>query len=149
MKNIPPEALAFQFFNEIGILSQLSGAMLQSVLPDGVHPSHFAIVNHLTRTSDGKTPVAIASAMQVTKATMTYSLRVLEAHGFIETRPSPTDGRAKCVYLTEAGHKFRQEAIVAVQTQFRDLFTADDLEMMFDVMPKLAQMREKLDKARD
>ncbi len=140
---------AFRFFNEIGILSQLSGAMLQSVLPNGVHPSHFAIVNHLMRMGDGKTLVAIASAMQVTKATMTHSLRVLEDHGFVETRPSPTDGRAKCVFLTEPGRQFRAEAIEAVQTKFGALFTSSDLKAMTNALPALEAVRKKLDAARD
>ena len=50
-------AAVFAFFNEIGIFNQLSTAVMQGVLPKGVHPSHFAIINHLARTGDGKTPV--------------------------------------------------------------------------------------------
>lgn len=143
------DATVFAFFNEIGILSQLSGAMLQSVLPNGVHPSHFAIVNHLTLRGDGKTPVKIASAMQVTKATMTHSLKVLSDHGFVETRPSETDGRAKCVYLTEKGIEFRKASVEAVQAKFSDLFSNEDIALMQEIGPKLAGLRKTLDDARD
>ncbi|MEP2261681.1 MAG: MarR family transcriptional regulator, partial [Paracoccaceae bacterium] len=101
----------FGFFTEIGIINQLSTALLAQALPDGVHPSHFAILNHLTLRGDGKAPVKIASAMQVTKNTMTHSLKVLEERGYIDVKPDPKDGRAKLVYLTSKGQQFREGAI--------------------------------------
>ncbi len=96
----------FAFFTEVGVISQLATARLAKALPDGVHPSHFAIVNHLARTGDGVSPVRIAAAMQVTKNTMPHSLKVLEKRGFITVAPSPDDGRAKIVLLTDAGRVF-------------------------------------------
>ena len=41
--------VVFAVFNEIGIINQLSTAMFQSRLPDGIHVSHFSILNHLSR----------------------------------------------------------------------------------------------------
>ena len=58
--------LAFQFFNEIGIIQQLASTAFNRRLPEGLHVSHFAVLNHLTRLGDGKTPRALASAFQVT-----------------------------------------------------------------------------------
>ena len=68
----------FGFFTEIGIINQLSTALFAKSLPNGVHPSHFSILNHLARRGDGTPPLRIASAMQVTKNTMTHSLNVLQ-----------------------------------------------------------------------
>ena len=35
----------FAFFTEMGIITQLATALLAKSLPDGVHPSHFSIIN--------------------------------------------------------------------------------------------------------
>ena len=143
-----PAGEVFGFFNEIGIISQLSNALLAACLPDGVHPSHFAILNHLARMGDGKPPIRIASAMQVTKNTMTHSLKVLEGRGFIDVRPDPNDGRGKLVYLTEAGQAFRGEAIQAVSARFRDIIGPEQLEQMRRTLPDLAALRAHLDSNR-
>lgn len=147
----PPEEatpLGFAFFNEVGILSQLSNALLAQCLPDGVHPSHFAILNHLTRMGDGKTPVRIAGAMQVTRNTMTHSLKVLEARGFVAVRPNPADGRGKLVFLTPEGRSFRDRAIADVMTRFADLFGPDQLAAMARTIDDLRSLRAFLDENR-
>jgi DNA-binding MarR family transcriptional regulator len=141
-------AEVFAFFNEIGIINQLSTTLFAKTLPDGLHPSHFAILNHLYRTGDGKTPIRIAGAMQVTKMTMTHSLKVLSARGFIETAPNPEDARGKLVYLTEAGRSFRTAAIRTVSEQFRGLFGPEHLELMERIMEDLVIMRKHLDENR-
>ncbi len=141
--DIPGEV--FGFFTEIGIIAQLSNALLAACLPDGVHPSHFAILNHLTRMGDGKSPIRIAAAMQVTKNTMTHSLKVLEGRGFIEVQPDPVDRRAKRVLLTDAGRAFRQEAIGAVSAMFAGLIGPDQLDQMRRTQPDLALLRKHLD----
>lgn len=139
----------FAYFTEIGIISQLSSALLARVLPDGVHPSHFAIVQHLIRRGDGKPPVRIAAAMQITKATMTHSLAVLEKRGFVETRPSPEDARSKLVYLTDAGRAFHAEAIEGVIRAFGRIIGDEHAEIMRQAMPGLVAIRKLLDDNRD
>lgn len=145
----PDRGTVFAFFNEICIIAQLSQALLGKVLPDGVHPSHFAIMNHLVRLGDGKPPVRIASAMQVTKATMTHSLAVLEKRGLIETRPSAEDARSKLVYLTEAGRSFHAEAIAGANRAFGRIVGERDLEIMRTAMPALIEIRKLLDDNRN
>ncbi len=142
------QAEVFAFFNEIGILSQLSTALLAKALPEGLHPSHFFIVNHLTRMGDGKTPVRIAEAMQVAKATMTHSLRILERRGLVEARPNPEDGRGKLIFLTEAGRQFRDRAVARVYAAFGDRLGADHLEIMARIRGDLAVLRKHLDENR-
>ena len=141
-------AEVFAFFNEIGIINQLSNAMLAQSLPDGVHPSHFSILNHLVRTGEGKAPVRIASAMQVTKNTMTHSLKVLEERSFIEVRPDPDDGRGKLVFLTESGRSFRDEAIQKVTQMFSRIIGPEQLELMRRTQEDLVAMRRHLDNNR-
>lgn len=138
----------FGFFTEIGIINQLSTAMFAKSLPDGVHPSHFAILNHLSRRGDGKAPLQIASAMQVTKNTMTHSLKVLQDRGYIDVQPDPEDGRGKRVYLTDTGRGFREEAIALVSEQFRQIIGSSQIAIMRRTRGDLEQMRQHLDNNR-
>lgn len=139
---------AFAFFTEVGIINQLCKALIGKILPDGVHPSHFAIVIHLARQGDGQTPLRIANAMQVTKATMSHSLKVLEKRGFMETRPSETDARSKQVFLTEAGWAFHADAIEASARAFRRFVRDEHRQAMSDALPALVAIRKLLDENR-
>lgn len=141
-------ARIFSLFNDIGIINQLSTAMLAQALPDGIHPSHFAILNHLFRVGDGTSPVRIAAAMQVTKNTMTHSLKVLERRRLIEVRPDPDDGRAKRVFLTEAGRRFRAEAIGRAAARFGGVITPEIAEVLESLRPGLTRLRKHLDENR-
>ncbi|MEL6412434.1 MAG: MarR family transcriptional regulator [Pseudomonadota bacterium] len=141
-------AEVFGFFTEIGIINQLSTAILAKSLPEGVHPSHFSILNHLVRMGDGKPPVRIASAMQVTKNTMTHSLKVLQDRGYIMVAPDPADGRGKLVYLTDSGRRFREQAIVNVSEAFGHIIGPDQLGIMRRIGGDLLQMRKYLDENR-
>ena len=138
----------FGFFTEIGIINQLSTALFAKSLPDGVHPSHFSILNHLVLRGDGKPPLRIASAMQVTKNTMTHSLKVLQHKGYIDVQPDPNDGRGKLVFLTETGRSFREDAIVRVSAMFKDTIGEDQIAIMRRIRNDLEQMRKHLDNNR-
>ena len=142
-------ALIFGFFNEIGIVSQLGSALFTRLMPGGLHLSHFIVLNHLVRLGDGRTPVQIANALQVTKATMTHTLTVLTRHGFVEVVPNPDDGRSKLVRLTEAGRAFRDDAIARLAPALG--FVADSLsvEEIGAVLPVLEKVRKLLDAERD
>ena len=139
----------FRFFNEVGIIAQLSRAAMEARLPNGLTLPHFSVVNHLIRVRDGQTPLKLAKAFQVSKTTMTHTLSGLLDHGLIEMRPNPEDGRSKTVWLTEKGRSFRNEAIVAMDPYMEALgkqFTASQLE---DVLPLLADVRAFMDSYRD
>lgn len=138
----------FGFFNEMGIITQLVTAMFAKSLPDGVHPSHFSILNHLARLGDDQPPARIASAMQVSKNTMTHSLKVLEGRGYIDVRPDPEDGRGKRVFLTDAGWTFRNEAISRVSELFGDIIGPEQIEIMHRIGTDLKHMLQHLDENR-
>ncbi|MEM6384775.1 MAG: MarR family winged helix-turn-helix transcriptional regulator [Pseudomonadota bacterium] len=138
----------FGFFNEVGIINQLSTTLLATCLPDGVHPSHFAIINHLVRMGDEKSPVRIAAAMQVTKNTMTHSLKVLSERGFIEVGPDPEDGRGKIVKLTYAGRAFREDAIKRVTDRFSVIVQPEHRDIMQKTLGDLVVIRRLLDENR-
>jgi len=142
-------AALFSFFNEVGIIAQLSGSLFERRLPAGFLVSHFAVLNHLARLGDGKTPLALARAFQVPKTTMTHTLAGLDKAGLIRFAPNPRDGRSKCVLLTEAGRAFRDEAIVRLGPDLQALACAFPPDRIASALPLLAEIRAWLDRERD
>ena len=144
-----PQNVYFQFFNEIGIISQLGSAFMEALLPPGFLISHFSVLNHLTRVCDGRTPLEIARAFQVPKTTMTHTLSGLERHGLVQLRPNPKDGRSKQVWLTDAGRQFHLEAIRNLDPQFAKLNEAFRPDEIAGILPLLVRIREYLDAMRN
>jgi len=141
--------LYFSLFNEIGIIEQLSRALFEARLPEGFLVSHFAVLNHLIRVEDGRTPLQLARAFQVPKTTMTHTLSVLEKHGLIAMRPNPGDGRSKCVWLTTRGRAFRDDAIAALAPDIAVFADSCPPDRIADLVPRLSEIRAILDAARD
>lgn len=143
------DPVLFAFFNEIGIIDQLAQHRLKRALPDGLRTPHFIVLNHLARLGDGKSPVVLARAFQVTKGAMTNTLQRLEARGLIALAPDPSDGRAKRVMLTAAGRRMRDQAIAALSPVFADLDAVATAAEIEAALPFLRRIRAHLDRARD
>ncbi len=141
--------LYFAFFNEIGIISQLSRAMMEASLPNGLSVAHFSVLNHLVRLGDGRTPLDIARAFQLPKTTMTHTLSVLEKNAMIILRPNPKDGRSKCVFLTDKGREFRDDAIASLDPDVAALSSRIPIKVVSELVDKLADIRKTLDDYRD
>ncbi|MBO9452838.1 MarR family transcriptional regulator [Tropicibacter sp. R16_0] len=139
----------FTLFNEIGIISQLSSRLFETRLPDGFLVSHFAVLNHLTRLGDGRTPLSIAQALQVPKTSMTHTLKGLHKAGLIAFEPNPKDSRSKCVMLTDQGRAFRENAIAALGPDMAQMAQRINVSQIADALPMLIEVREYLDKARE
>lgn len=142
------DAGLFPFLNEIAIIHQLASALFVKALPHGVHISHFAILNHMVRLGDNRTPMELASAMQVTKATMSHSLKVLKARDFIAIHADPVDGRVKRIVMTQRGRQFREEAILALDAEMVEIAAQLDGEIMLKTIEHLRRVRRILDRAR-
>ena len=139
----------FTFFNEIGIISQLSRTILESRLPDGMLVSHFSVLNHLIRVQDGRTPQDISRAFQVPKTSMTHTLSVLERRELVDMRPNPKDGRSKTVWITGKGRAFRDQAIRAMDPDIAHLSgLLDDIDIA-GLSEQLATVRKIMDSSRD
>jgi DNA-binding MarR family transcriptional regulator len=135
----------FELFNEIAIIDQLMNNVFHRRMPLSLSVAHFGVINHLVRLGDGRTPVSIASAFQVTKPTMTNTLAKLEGLGLIEIRPNPDDGRSKLVFLTEAGREFRASAIAAISPDLAELTTHIPIDALTSILPQLRTLRSYLD----
>jgi DNA-binding MarR family transcriptional regulator len=141
--------LYFAIFTEIGILSQLSARLLEARLPAGLLVSHFGVLNHLSRVTDGCTPLDLAHAFQVPKTTMTHTLAGLDRHGLVDMRPNPGDKRSKQVWLTDAGKRLRAEVLPALAPDIASIAAQLPTEQAASLLPALTALREVLDRMRD
>ncbi len=146
----PPSDLVrfFAFFNEVAIISQLSSVMFEARLPPGFTVSQFAVLNHLIRVQDGRTPLDLARAFQVPKTTMTHSLAVLARHALIVTAPNPGDGRSKRVWITPEGRSFRDTAVLALAPDIARIAADFPADRLSAAMPVLTELRRLMDAAR-
>lgn len=149
MADITDDPLVFTFFNEIGIIGQLSQNLLERSLPRGLKLSHLGILNHFARLGGEKKPVELARAFQVTKGAITNTLQRLEAGGLIEVRPDPRDGRGKLAAITDKGLRVRNEAVQALAPAVREVAAQFGTKPFRDALPFLQQLRIHLDRARD
>jgi DNA-binding MarR family transcriptional regulator len=68
-----------------------------------VRPAHFTVFQHMP--PQGIRLTALADAALLTKQSMGYLVDELEARGYVERVPDPTDRRAKVVRLTARGQE--------------------------------------------
>jgi DNA-binding MarR family transcriptional regulator len=71
-----------------------------------VRPTHFPIVQTLSRHPSGLRATDLAERARVTKQSMGALIDHLEAHGYVERVPDPDDGRARLTRLTDRGWDF-------------------------------------------
>jgi DNA-binding MarR family transcriptional regulator len=143
------DPIAFEFFNEIGIIEQLARTAVERVLPRGITLSQFSVLNHFVRLGGERSPAGLANAFQVTRQTMTNTLQRLEAAGLVTSRPDPADGRAKIISITDAGRAMRQRCIAAQAPLLADLGDRLPEADLAALLPGLRKVRILLDSARD
>lgn len=148
--NLPSEqATLFTVFNEIGIIHQLASTAFNRTLPDGLYVSHFSVINHLMRLGDGKTPLAISRAFQVSKGTMSNTLNGLSKRNFVAFKPHETDGRSKLVWLNDEGREFHAAAVASLSDIFSGVAEELDVDRLMQILPSLIELREVMDRRRD
>ena len=141
--------LYFRLFNEIGIIAQLSTAVLERHLPDGLLEPHFRTLNHLVRVGDGRTPLQMATAFQVPKTTVSHQVGVLAKHGLVRLEANPEDGRSKLVFLTDTGRAMREEVIASFASVVAEWSETIRPEEVAGLVPRLEAIRRFLDAERD
>lgn len=85
----------------------------------GLTPAQLRVLQIIAgRPGMSGTPKALATRMGVTQATVTSVVDKLVARGFVERRPSETDGRQTNVVLTATGRSALNEAPDALQQRY-------------------------------
>jgi len=142
-------SLFYAVFLETGIIAQLSRAMLEKRLPEGLIQPHFTVLSHLTRVQDGRTPLDLARAFQVPKNSMTHTLKGLQSHALIDLIPHPDDGRSKQAWLTDKGRQLHSSIISDMGPAMQQLAAEFDTEKLATVLPVLTELRQFLDARRE
>jgi DNA-binding MarR family transcriptional regulator len=94
---------------------------------------------------DGSRITDLAQRANVTKQSMAEAVSGLEARGFVERRPDPTDGRAKLVVLTAEGWgaiRFGLQVALGVHAHWEDVLGE---AKMARLMKLLRELVDKLD----
>jgi DNA-binding MarR family transcriptional regulator len=145
---MPDASLLFRTFNEIGIIAQLAQTRFEAVMPTGMTLAQFTVLNHLVRLGGPKSPLAMANAFQVTKATMSSTLTRMEAKKLVSVIPNPKDARGKLVDVTEAGRTIRETCIKAIEPDLKRWSINLKLSDMEVLVGQLAVLRLYLDQDR-
>ncbi|MEM9280097.1 MAG: MarR family transcriptional regulator [Pseudomonadota bacterium] len=147
-KELQSSEVYFRFFNEVGIINQLSSNRAERAMPHGLTMSQFSVLNHFMRGLPPKSPLELANAFQVTKGAMTNTLKQLEGKGFVEIVPHEKDGRSKIVSISHVGrraHKDAQEQLAHFFSDFSSQFSPEEISRL---IPGLEQIRIWLDENR-
>lgn len=142
------DRVAFRVMNEIGIIDQLGTTLFERAMPHGLTLPQFIVLNHFVRLGGERTPLELAEAIQVTKATMTSTLHRLTAKGFITSAPDPLDGRSKRIALTPAGRSARDDAIASIGHHLAAMESEIGLADLAAALPLLVKLRTFLDRRR-
>jgi|TARA_R100001244_G_scaffold86820_3_gene66319 DNA-binding MarR family transcriptional regulator len=144
------DPLAFQVFNEIGIISQLTSAAFAAVLPKGVTIAQFTVLNHFVRLElESQSPAKLASAFQITRPTMTSTLARMEKAGLVTIKADPQDRRGKLVSVTAAGRRMRETCLERLAEPLAEANAVLAPATLAQLLPLLQDIRAKLDRLRD
>lgn len=135
----------FRFFNEIGIIHQLSSNRFERVLPEGLSLPQFSVLNNFVRLGGTRTPAQLAAAFQVTRGAMTNTIARLEQQGCVRVEPSPVDGRSKIISITAAGRRLREKALRAANEDLEAVLAGMDVADLERALTVLVAARSYLD----
>lgn len=150
-KQIPSETSEsplFTYFNEIGIIAQLSNALFERNLPEGLNNSQFGVLNWFSRVDSEASPGRLATAFQVTAGAMTNTLKKLESKGLVKIEPDEFSGRKKRVTITTQGEAVRKQAIASAAPLFQEFAAKFDHKSIELQVEQLQKVREYLDQRR-
>lgn len=145
MEETNSNSLAVALFSEILTNDQLIRSRLSRVLPKGMEISHFAVLNHLARTGEERSPAQLAKSFHVTRGAMTNTLSKLEWAGYVHIRPDWEDARRKMVSISHSGRMARDAAISAITPMVSDLITDLGEDRVRASLPVLRELRGKLE----
>jgi len=135
----------FSTLSEIWTVEQMSRTAVERVLPDGMKLPHYKVLGHFEPDLPEASPAQLADLFQVTRATMTNTLQRLEKKGLIDTRPDPSDGRAKIVTITPQGRAAYAKATAALEPFTERMAAALPMGELRRMLPVLQTIRQWLD----
>ena len=145
MTEKPDNSLAVALFGEILINEQLIRSRLTRALPKGMEISHFAVLNHLVKSGNERSPAQLAKSFHVTRGAMTNTLSKLEWAGYIHIRPDWDDARRKMIAISPAGRQAQTVALDAMAPVISEVIGELGEEKMRVALPVLRELRMQLE----
>ena len=87
-----------------------------------LRPAHLVVFQHIH--PEGSRITELAAKAQMTKPSMAYLVEHLEATGYLERGPDPSDGRARLVRLTPRGWQQVEDALEIIADMEAELSCA-------------------------
>lgn len=107
-----------------------------------VRPSHFPVVQTLSRHPRGLRATDLAARAGITKQSMGALIDHLEAYGYVERVPDPDDRRARLIRLTHRGWDFVttvRRLVSQVEADWAELVGAERVEQLRSLLTELAE----------
>jgi DNA-binding MarR family transcriptional regulator len=99
---------------------------------------------HLLGLEAGQRMGELSERLLTDNSKMTRIIDYLSQKGWVERRPDPTDRRAWCVFLTDAGEVQRRKATEAHQSYLKEKFAALDMAAQEQFKTLLTTLRQNL-----
>lgn len=103
----------------------------------GLSFARFELLRLLAFTRRGELPMGkLGVRLQVHPTSITSAVDRLEAQGYVERRPHPTDGRTTLATITPTGRRVVEEATLVLNEKvFTDIGLSDaDAERLYDLL---------------
>jgi len=115
----------------------------QRALEYNLTSAQWRAIGQLSRT-DGLTQVALASRLEIEPMTVCRLVDRMEAAGFVERLPNPSDKRAKLVCLTEQSRGLLDEMRSIALEVYEEAFEGFDEEERLALIAALNRISENL-----
>jgi|SRR5579883_2425300 DNA-binding MarR family transcriptional regulator len=122
------------------LVTELHRRLAAAGYPD-IRPTHTAIFAHLDER--GLRLGELAERAQLSKQLMNYLVTAMEARGYVERAPDPSDGRARIVRLTPRGaqaSRAGREIINAIEAEWSAQLGADELRTLRGGLEQLVRL---------
>jgi DNA-binding MarR family transcriptional regulator len=127
-------------FSELAAIDRLAAIHIERLLPGAIGQAQFGVLGRLL--ADGpQSPTQLASALALTKPTMTHALGRLSAAGLIAIEGEQADKRRKRIKLTAAGERAYAEGAVALSPMLQALRASFPTEEFEAALPFLNRLR--------
>ena len=147
----PDDELIYETLNFVGIADQLVVTRVNRVLGEGELPfPQFVLLSHFSKDPERvRTVGGIAAAFQAPQPGITKTIAKLRRRGYVELRPSATDGRVREVYVTAAGLAAHRAALKLLTPEARLIFSGWDRRDVATLHGLLERLKSWLDDNRD
>jgi DNA-binding MarR family transcriptional regulator len=112
----------------------------QALAPFDLTFARFELLRLLAFTRHGELPLGkLGVRLQVHPTSITSAVNRLEAQGFVERRPHPTDGRTTLAFITGAGRRTVERATEVLNDEIFAAIglTAHETHQLFRLLEKL------------